>query len=50
MCSPSAGPGPAAAPGVRDSFTGTPAGVYRRAPRLGEHTDEVLAGLDQEGT
>jgi crotonobetainyl-CoA:carnitine CoA-transferase CaiB-like acyl-CoA transferase len=31
-------------------YTGTPAGVYRRAPRLGEHTDEVLAGLDLEVT
>jgi crotonobetainyl-CoA:carnitine CoA-transferase CaiB-like acyl-CoA transferase len=26
-------------------FTATPAGVYRRAPRLGEHTDEILAEL-----
>jgi crotonobetainyl-CoA:carnitine CoA-transferase CaiB-like acyl-CoA transferase len=26
-------------------FTATPGGVYRRAPRLGEHTDEVLAEL-----
>jgi crotonobetainyl-CoA:carnitine CoA-transferase CaiB-like acyl-CoA transferase len=26
-------------------FTATPAGIYRRAPRLGEHTDEVLAEL-----
>ena len=24
-------------------FTGTPAGIHRRPPRLGEHTDEVLA-------
>jgi crotonobetainyl-CoA:carnitine CoA-transferase CaiB-like acyl-CoA transferase len=35
-------------PAIR--YTGTPAGVYRRAPRLGEHTDEVLAALDQEVT
>ena len=27
-------------------FTATPAGVYRRAPKLGEHTDEVMAELD----
>ena len=30
-------------------FTETPGGVYRRAPKLGEHTDEVLtAGDDRE--
>jgi crotonobetainyl-CoA:carnitine CoA-transferase CaiB-like acyl-CoA transferase len=29
-------------------FTATPAGIYRRAPRLGEHTDEVFAELDKE--
>jgi crotonobetainyl-CoA:carnitine CoA-transferase CaiB-like acyl-CoA transferase len=28
-------------------FTGTPTGVYRRAPVLGEHNDEVLAELDE---
>jgi crotonobetainyl-CoA:carnitine CoA-transferase CaiB-like acyl-CoA transferase len=27
-------------------FTATPAGVYRRAPKLGEHQDEILAELD----
>jgi crotonobetainyl-CoA:carnitine CoA-transferase CaiB-like acyl-CoA transferase len=26
-------------------FTTTPAGIYRRAPRLGEHTEEVFAEL-----
>jgi crotonobetainyl-CoA:carnitine CoA-transferase CaiB-like acyl-CoA transferase len=26
-------------------FTATPAGVYRRAPKLGEHTEEILAEL-----
>ena len=26
-------------------FTGTPAGVYRRPPKLGEHTGEILASL-----
>jgi len=30
-------------------FTGTPSGVYRRPPLLGEHTEEVLAALDAEG-
>ena len=30
-------------------FTATPAGVYRRPPVLGEHTEEVLARLDAEG-
>lgn len=29
-------------------FTASPAGIYRRPPRLGEHTDEVLAGLEQD--
>ena len=24
-------------------LTGTPSGIYRRPPRVGEHTDEVLA-------
>jgi crotonobetainyl-CoA:carnitine CoA-transferase CaiB-like acyl-CoA transferase len=28
-------------------FTATPAGIYRRAPRLGEHNDEVFAELDK---
>ena len=28
-------------------FTATPGGVHRTAPRLGEHTDEVFAELDQ---
>jgi crotonobetainyl-CoA:carnitine CoA-transferase CaiB-like acyl-CoA transferase len=30
-------------------FTATPAGVYRRPPRLGEHTAEVLAELRKRG-
>jgi crotonobetainyl-CoA:carnitine CoA-transferase CaiB-like acyl-CoA transferase len=29
-------------------FTATPAGVYRRAPRLGEHTEEVFAEIEKE--
>ena len=28
-------------------FTATPAGIYRRPPLLGEHTEEVLAELRQ---
>jgi crotonobetainyl-CoA:carnitine CoA-transferase CaiB-like acyl-CoA transferase len=31
-------------------FTATPAGIYRRAPRLGEHTEEILAELAKEET
>ena len=30
-------------------FTRTPAGFYRRAPLLGEHTDEIIAGLRTAG-
>jgi crotonobetainyl-CoA:carnitine CoA-transferase CaiB-like acyl-CoA transferase len=29
-------------------FTATPGGIYRRAPRLGEHTEEILAELATE--
>jgi crotonobetainyl-CoA:carnitine CoA-transferase CaiB-like acyl-CoA transferase len=29
-------------------FTATPGGIYRRAPRLGEHTEEILAELAKE--
>jgi crotonobetainyl-CoA:carnitine CoA-transferase CaiB-like acyl-CoA transferase len=28
-------------------LTGTPGGVYRRAPRLGEHNEEIFAELDE---
>ena len=28
-------------------LTATPAGIYRRAPRLGEHTHEILAELEE---
>jgi crotonobetainyl-CoA:carnitine CoA-transferase CaiB-like acyl-CoA transferase len=28
-------------------FTATPAGIYRRAPRLGEHAEEVFAELEK---
>jgi crotonobetainyl-CoA:carnitine CoA-transferase CaiB-like acyl-CoA transferase len=27
-------------------FTETATGVYRRPPKLGEHTDEILAEID----
>ena len=27
-------------------YTGTPLGIYRRAPKLGEHTAEVLSELE----
>ncbi|HEY4669321.1 MAG TPA: CaiB/BaiF CoA-transferase family protein [Tepidiformaceae bacterium] len=30
-------------------YTATPAGIYRRAPKLGEHTEEVFAELDRKG-
>ena len=29
-------------------YTDTPAGIYRRAPRLGEHTEEILEELGVE--
>jgi crotonobetainyl-CoA:carnitine CoA-transferase CaiB-like acyl-CoA transferase len=34
---------PVVLPGPPIKLTATPAGVYRRPPRLGEHTAEVLA-------
>ncbi len=34
---------PVVLPGTPIKLTATPAGVYRRPPRLGEHTAEVLA-------
>jgi crotonobetainyl-CoA:carnitine CoA-transferase CaiB-like acyl-CoA transferase len=37
---------PVVAPNTPLRFTATPGGVYRRAPKLGEHTDEVLAELE----
>lgn len=38
-------PGVFPAPPIR--YSTTPAAVYRRAPRLGEHTEEVLAELER---
>jgi len=32
--------------GTPIKFTATPAGVYRRPPFLGEHTNEILAELE----
>jgi len=37
---------PVVAPNTPLRFTATPGGVYRRAPKLGEHTTEVLAELE----
>nr|WP_066948244.1 CoA transferase [Streptomyces lushanensis] len=39
---------PVVVPNCPIRFTATPSGVYRRAPLLGEHTEEVLAALDGE--
>jgi crotonobetainyl-CoA:carnitine CoA-transferase CaiB-like acyl-CoA transferase len=39
---------PVVAPNTPLRFTATPGGVYRRAPMLGEHTEEVLAELEAE--
>jgi len=33
-------------PNTPIKYTATPAGVYRRAPKLGEHQDEIMAELD----
>jgi crotonobetainyl-CoA:carnitine CoA-transferase CaiB-like acyl-CoA transferase len=38
---------PVLTPNTPIRFATTPGGVYRRAPMLGEHTDEVLAELDE---
>jgi crotonobetainyl-CoA:carnitine CoA-transferase CaiB-like acyl-CoA transferase len=38
---------PGVFPNTPIRYTATPAGVYRRAPKLGEHTAEVLAELDR---
>jgi crotonobetainyl-CoA:carnitine CoA-transferase CaiB-like acyl-CoA transferase len=41
---------PVVFPDTPMKFTATPAGIYRRAPRLGEHNDEVFAELEKETT
>ena len=38
---------PVLTPNTPIRFTETPGGIYRRAPLLGEHTDEILAELDE---
>jgi crotonobetainyl-CoA:carnitine CoA-transferase CaiB-like acyl-CoA transferase len=40
-------PRPVVFPDTPMRFTATPAGIYRRAPRLGEHTDEILSELEE---
>ena len=37
---------PAVLPGSPIKYTATPAGIYRRPPKLGEHNAEILAELD----
>ena len=39
---------PVVLPDTPMRFTATPAGIYRRPPRLGEHTEEILAELEKE--
>lgn len=39
-------PRPGVLPGSAMKFTATPAGVYRRPPRLGEHNEEILRELN----
>jgi len=39
---------PVLTPNTPLRFATTPGGVYRRAPKLGEHTDEVFAELDDD--
>jgi len=42
---PAMGGGTIAAPGIVPKMSATPGRVHRAAPRLGEHTQEVLAGM-----
>ncbi len=37
---------PVVLPNTPIRFTETPTGIYRRPPKLGEHTDEILAEID----
>jgi len=41
-------PRPGVLPNTAMRFSQTPAGIYRRPPKLGEHTEEILAELDKE--
>jgi len=41
-------PRPGVLPNTAMRFSRTPAGIYRRPPKLGEHTEEILAELDKE--
>lgn len=41
-------PRPAVLPNTAMRFSETPAGIYRRPPKLGEHNGEVVAELDKE--
>jgi len=41
--------GPMMATAVPVAFSGTPGGLHRPPPRLGEHTAEILAGLEAGG-
>ncbi len=38
---------PVVLPNSPIKYTGTPTGVYRRPPKLGEHNDEILAELNE---
>jgi crotonobetainyl-CoA:carnitine CoA-transferase CaiB-like acyl-CoA transferase len=40
-------PRPVVLPNSSMKFTATPAGIYRRPPRLDEHRDEILAELNE---
>jgi crotonobetainyl-CoA:carnitine CoA-transferase CaiB-like acyl-CoA transferase len=41
-------PRPVVLPNTAMRFSETPAGIYRRPPKLGEHNEEILAELNQE--
>jgi crotonobetainyl-CoA:carnitine CoA-transferase CaiB-like acyl-CoA transferase len=41
---------PVVTPNTPMRFAATPGGVYRRAPKLGEHTDEVFDELGADAS
>ncbi|MBI2765777.1 MAG: CoA transferase [Chloroflexi bacterium] len=41
-------PRPAVLPNTAMKFSATPAGIYRRPPKLGEHNEQIIAELDKE--